>query len=236
MTFFSLSDGESALIQHPNGKNVLINSGGRNTEQELRKLLELYHVKQMDSVILTSNKSCCVNNLEWIIDQFSVQNVMSGESAAEQLQALDSATGSVNFQALNAGEQVEVLPGVLVAAVNDDDGIDLDITFLKRRVLWLNQPQNDPKLYLPNHQDSGTTIVKLPGRLTKEFVSEEVMKVLDPQIAFFYPENRQEINTELLEQLHHSWVRVYHNHDKGAVTVKFTEKNYEILKITNEKK
>ncbi len=236
MTFFSLTDGEAALIQHPNGKNVLINSGGQNTKQELKNLLALYHVKQIDTVLLTSNKSCCMHNLEWVINQYSVRNLMSGVSATEQLQRLESLRGNVNIQTFSAGEQAEPLPGVIVEAIHDDNGIDLEINFLKKRILWLNQPKHDPKLYLPDNETVGTTIVKLPGRLTKEFVSEEVMKELDPQIAFFFPENRQEINDDLLEQLQHSWVRVYHNHDIGAITVKFTEKNYEILKISNEKK
>ncbi|NMD70346.1 hypothetical protein HHO41_08570 [Bacillus sp. DNRA2] len=236
MTFFSLSDGEAALIQHPNGKSVLINSGGRDTKQELINLLNLYHVKQIDTVLLTSDKDCCVKNLNWMIEQFSVRSLISGRSVAQALQHADVTDQAMNVQALNTGEQWEVLPGVVVKVIQDNEGMDLVITFLNQRILWLNQSNLDPKTYLPEGEATPTTIVKLPGRLSEEFVSDEIMKKLDPQMAFFFPENRGEINNDLLEQLHHSWVRVFHNHDKGAITVKFTENNYEILKITDEKK
>lgn len=236
MTFFSLSDGEAALIQHPNGKNVLINTGGRDTKQELINLLNLYHVKQIDTVLLTSNQDCCVKNLNWMMEQFSVRSLISGGSLTQALQQADIIDEAMNVQTLSEGEQLEVLPGVAAKVIQENEGMDLVLTFLNQRILWLNQPAPDPQIYLPKGETTVTTIVKLPGRLSEEFVSEEIMKKLDPQMAFFFPENREEINSDLLEQLQHSWVRVFHNHDKGAITVKFTENNYEILKITDEKK
>lgn len=235
-TFFSLSDGESALIQHPDGKNVLLNSGGQDTKEELEKLLALYHVDRIDTIILTDTKKCCLQNANWLVNQFKVKQLMSGLGTDEMIQALGEREDSLDILPLSKGMNQEILPGLMMSVLNDTKGLDISLNFLNRRVLWLNHTSLEAEKYLPLNDPIETTIVKLPNYAAKEFISMDILDKLDPELAILVRNKGEEINDDLLEQLHHAWVRVYYNKNQGAVSVKFTKDNYEIIKISNQKK
>ncbi|MGJ7920011.1 ATP-dependent DNA helicase [Neobacillus sp. LXY-4] len=235
LTFFSLSDGEAALIQHPNGDNVLINTGGNGTEQELRNLLELYHIRKLDQIILTSEKSCCFQNLNWLIDDYGVESLLTRRGAENDL-PITSSRKTLNLQLMSSGMVREIVPGLMMEVLNDQQGLNLSLQFLNRRVLWFNTPDSNREKYLLKDEQVNTTIIKLPSEATEHFISAELIEQLDPQIAFLFPHKSGKELADLLEQLQHAWVHVYSNNHKGAVTIKFTEDNYEVFRISDQEK
>jgi competence protein ComEC len=235
-TFFTLSDGESALIQHPGGDNVLINTGGQDTMKELQNILTLYQIKKINTVILTNDGDCCISNLKKIINQYGVKKIISGTSAQPEIHGIENELNSVDYHALSVGSTQEIAPGTMVEVLYDQQGMNLSFSFLNRRVLWMNYPDEESQVYLPKSAEVETTIMKLPSKAREQFISEQLMEQLDPQLAILFRNKNEKINDELLEQLHHAWVRVYYNRDSGALSVKFTKDNYEIFKISDQKK
>lgn len=236
VTFFSLSDGEASLIQQPDGKNVLINTGGENTNEELKKLLTLYHVNQIDTIILTDTGKCCFDNVNWLIKDFNVKHLMSPKDTEININELLNEGESVDYHSLTHGMNLEILPGLVMEVLNDTKGLDLSLSFLNRRILWMNHAHPNIDYYMPKNMAVETTIIKLPDIASKEDLPEDFFDQLDPQLAILFRNKEEKVNEDLLEQLQQAWVRVYYNKNIGAVSVKFTEDNYEIVKISNKKK
>lgn len=236
VTFFSLSDGEASLIQQPDGKNVLINTGGENTNEELKKLLTLYHVNQIDTIILTDTGKCCFDNVNWLIKDFNVKHLMSPKDTEVNINELLNEGESVDYHSLTHGMNLEILPGLVMEVLNDTKGLDLSLSFLNRRILWMNHAHPNIDYYMPKNMAVETTIIKLPDIASKEDLPEDFFDQLDPQLAILFRNKEEKVNEDLLEQLQQAWVRVYYNKNIGAVSVKFTEDNYEIVKISNKKK
>lgn len=236
VTFFSLSDGEASLIQQPDGKNVLINTGGENTNEELKKLLTLYHVNQIDTIILTDTGKCCFDNVNWLIKDFNVKHLMSPKDIEVNINELLNEGESVDYHSLTHGMNLEILPGLVMEVLNDTKGLDLSLSFLNRRILWMNHAHPNIDDYMPKNMAVETTIIKLPDIASKEDLPEDFFDQLDPQLAILFRNKEEKVNEDLLEQLQQAWVRVYYNKNIGAVSVKFTEDNYEIVKISNKKK
>lgn len=236
VTFFSLSDGEASLIQQPDGKNVLINTGGENTNEELKKLLTLYHVNQIDTIILTDTGKCCFDNVNWLIKDFNVKHLMSPKDTEININELLNEGESVDYHSLTHGMNLEILPGLIMEVLNDTKGLDLSLSFLNRRILWMNHAHPNIDYYMPKNMAVETTIIKLPDIASKEDLPEDFFDQLDPQLAILFRNKEEKVNEDLLEQLQQAWVRVYYNKNIGAVSVKFTEDNYEIVKISNKKK
>lgn len=236
VTFFSLSDGEASLIQQPDGKNVLINTGGENTNEELKKLLTLYHVIQIDTIILTDTGKCCFDNVNWLIKDFNVKHLMSPKDTEVNINELLNEGESVDYHSLTHGMNLEIIPGLVMEVLNDTKGLDLSLSFLNRRILWMNHAHPNIDYYMPKNMAVETTIIKLPDITSKEDLPDDFFDQLDPQLAILFRNKEEKVNEDLLEQLQQAWVRVYYNKNIGAVSVKFTEDNYEIVKISNKKK
>ncbi|WP_318508592.1 ATP-dependent DNA helicase [Bacillus sp. T3] len=235
-TFFSLSDGEASLIQQPDGKNVLINTGGENTKEEFKKLLALYHVHQIDTIILTDTGKCCFENISWLMKDFHVKRLMSPKDTEKNINEFLYDAEAVDYRSLSKGMNHEILPGLVMVVLNDTKGLDLSISFLNRRILWMNHASPNIDYSTPRNEAVETTIIKLPDLASMEVLSEDFFEQLDPEFAILFRKKEENVNEDLLEQLQQAWVRVYYNKNIGAVSVKFTEDNYEIVKISNKKK
>lgn len=236
MSFFSLSDGEAALIQHPDGENILINTGGTKTESELKNLLELYQVSKIAAIILTSEENCCVQNLKWLIEEYDVKKVIAGEHTINTLKIEGNNLFEMEFELWSKGMLQEPLPETAFEVLNDKTGLDLSIRFLNKRVVWLNSPSTEAEEFLLKPEFKDTNIFKLSSFEINEENASELLKHLDPQIAILYFNKDVQPNTDLLESLNHAWVNFFYSKNQVTATVKFTEKNYEVFKISNKEK
>jgi competence protein ComEC len=234
MTFFSLSDGEAALIHHYNGENVLLNPGGTGTKSELEELFQLYNVSKISSIILTTDQN--IENVNWIVEKYDVQKVIAGAKTLEKIKTEGKLAGGVPCQIWNAGIKEELYPGLSFEVLDDQNGLDMTIKFLNKRIIWFNSygPGSEKLMSYPELTD--TNFVKLPSFDTKEIKIKEFIKYFDPQIAVLYYHKGVEPNRELLTRLAESWADVFYTKDQDTVTIKFTEENYDVFTLSNKKK
>lgn len=74
-----VGQGDSILIQTPNSKNILVDSGDENSSHILKSYLKKYKVKTLDIVIATHPDSDHIGSLDNIINDFNVKSVFMPE-------------------------------------------------------------------------------------------------------------------------------------------------------------
>jgi competence protein ComEC len=236
MTFFSLTDGEATLIQHPNGETVLINSGGTKTKAELKNLLELYGIDKISKVVLTNQHQSNIENLNWILENYHVSECYSNESTSSVIKSLMKPDVAVSQLIWDENTNEEILPGLKIEVLNDEDGIDLSVEFLSHRILLLNPVNQTTEKQLLAKQFAKTKIVQFRGYGDEQQISDELINHLDPQVAVFFQKENNKPDQELFQRLAEAWVDVYFAKRHGTITIKFTDNNYEVLTISNEEK
>ncbi|WP_394579648.1 ComEC/Rec2 family competence protein [Cytobacillus firmus] len=234
ITFFSLSDGESALIHHGNDEKILINTGGQGTEGELRKLLELYGVNQVSAVILTDEELYNKASLKWLIKNFGVREIIANESALSELKSAKGIS-DLDCHAWNKNAKQQLFPGLLAEVLYEGsdlgEGMDISFIFKRHRVLFMNSTSPEAKEFLMKKELSNVNIVKLPAFGGNGSISEEMIKHLDPQIAILFYRPSIKHDSDLFRLLNDAWVDVYYTRKHGTVTIKFTDVNYELFTI-----
>lgn len=233
-TFFSLSDGEASLLHHGNDEKVLINTGGPGTEEELKKLLELYGVNRISAIILTDEELYNVASLKWLIEDFGVKEIIAYDSAVSELRA-ENGISDLSLHAWNQNFKQQLFPGllaeVLYAGNESGEGMDISFTFARHRVLFMNSTSPKSKHFLIKKELSNVNIVKLPAFGRNDSISEEMIKHLDPQIAILFYKPSIKHDSDLFGLLNDAWVDVYYTRKHGTVTIKFTDINYELFTI-----
>ncbi|TYS49278.1 ATP-dependent DNA helicase [Bacillus infantis] len=236
ITFFSLQEGESALIQHPDGENILINTGGEGSGEELSRLLGLYNVEQISTIIMTEEDANSMENAGSIIREFGVKQLVAGQGLArkrmEELEEFDE----VNIHIWGAGTKQQLFHNlkaeVLFENENPKEGMDLELTLMKHKVLLLNSSSLDAEKALLKKNLSDVNIVKMPGFGQGNSVSGQLIKHLDPQIAVIFQSRKVKPDEDLFKMLHEAWIDVYYTGVHGTVTIKFTDLNYEVITIS----
>ncbi|MBA4536110.1 ATP-dependent DNA helicase [Bacillus aquiflavi] len=235
LTFFFLSDGEATLIQHGNGENILINTGGEGTEKELERLLELYDVKNISAIVLTKISSYCNVNLKWLIEQYDVNELIASSYI---VQGLKQQYAHLQMKELKTGTKQQILPHLVLESLFDgnkkDEGTDISFRFFNHRIFYMSSTSKRAEQSLMDQQLSDVNVVKLPGFGEESGISEKLIKHMDPQVAILFYSNEVKPSSELFKKLSDTWIDVYFTKKHGTVSLKFTNSNYDIITISND--
>ncbi len=234
-TFFSLTDGEAALVQHPNGENILVNTGGKETVKELERLLTLFHVKTISTVILTSEEGKA--NLEELIKKYKVNQIVTGASANQSL-AENAITAGVKVSAWEQGDLQKLMPGLTAEVVYDgrgeNEGTDISFQFYHHQILYVSSASHKSEQAFLGKPLKNVNILKLPQYAAKGSFSDLLIEHLDPQLAIIFKSNLIKPDPDLVEMLHEAWIDVYFTKQHGTVTIKLTDSNYDVITILSK--
>jgi competence protein ComEC len=234
-TFFSLSDGEAALIQHANGENILVNTGGQETIQELERLLALFHVQTLSTVILTSTDN--VQNLKQVIQKYNVQQLVTGESAKQKLAGV-ILTNNMEWVVWKQGEIHHLMPGLSAEVVHDgmekNEATDISFQFFHHQIFYVSSSSHSSEQTFLDKHLKNVNIVKLPSYAAKGSFSDLLIEHLDPQLAVIFKSKSVKPDPDLLEMLHEAWIDVYFTKQHGTVTIKLTDSNYDVITILSK--
>jgi competence protein ComEC len=234
-TFFSLSDGEASLIQHANGENILINTGGKGTVKELERLLGLFHVKSLSTIILTSDDG--QDNLEHYIQKYNVRQVVTGASLFRSRSDRIFSPG-VKVTHWKQGEMQKLLPGLTSEVVFDGseetEGTDISFQFFHHQIFFISSASQKAEQVFLAKPLKNVNIVKMPFYGTKGSFSDLLIEHLDPQLAILFQSRSLKPDPDLIEMLHEAWIDVYFTKQHGTVTIKLTDSNYDVITILSE--
>jgi competence protein ComEC len=238
-TFFSLSDGEVTLIQNSEDDGVIINTGAPGTKLELKKLLSLYNVQKISTIICTDINTCTSDHLDWFISKFDVKQVIvhSGIEGYVKDQ-LHNNHDDVSLHIWSKGTNQMLLPNLTAKVVNIEDhpnrGMDISFSFLKHRVFYKSSFGKVSDNLIIEQNLSDVNVVKLPCYGIEGAISNKLLKHLDPQVAIIFHSKTKIPSPELLKRIHASWIDLYYTKKHGNISIKFTNGNYEVITISTE--
>jgi competence protein ComEC len=234
-TFLSISDGEAALIQHANGENILLNTGGKGTIKELERLLALFHVKEISTIVLTADEG--QENLEQIIHKYNVRKIYTGK-AGNQAFAGASIPTDVKVHTLKQGELFKLIPGLTAEVIFDgteeNEGTDISFQFFHHQIFYISSASHNSEQAFLAEPLKNVNIVKLPFYAAKGSFSDLLIEHLDPQLAIIFKSSSIKPDPDLVEMLHEAWIDVYFTKQHGTVTIKFTDSTYDVITILSE--
>ncbi|GAA0347865.1 hypothetical protein GCM10008967_42740 [Bacillus carboniphilus] len=234
-TFFSLSNGEATLLQHPNGENILINTGSNSSEKELDHWLKLYGVKNISTILVTKDDPGFVGNLQHVINQYKARQVIVSNRLYEQLKGNPSFPKDVAIQWWDEGTKLELNPEVdlevLYNGMGPNEGMDFVITFISHKFLFMSSFGSNSEENLLKKDLKDVNIVKMADYGGPQSMTKRLAKHLDPQVAILFNLDTITPSEYIFELLEEMWIDVYLTKEHGTITIKCTDETYEIIHI-----
>ncbi len=236
VTFLELSNGEATLLQHADGKTVLINSGGPKTKKELKHQLDLYGVKKIDLLIITNTGELYTGNADWLISEEITEKAAGPASYIKSLQGRFN-KGEDLFEAWEEGDLKELFTGMVVKVLADgkegeeDKGLILSMRFGKNHFLYMGIDGDEIESRLMNAgAPLKAEVLKVPD-FAESGTTQPFMEEVDPQSAVIFSKKHSEPSRDIIERMYESWIDVYHTRRFGNVSFKCTMNDYEVFTI-----
>lgn len=234
VTFFGLSNGEAILLQALNGKSILFNMGGKGTKEELKDWLSLYHVKEISTLFLTKVDDVSLEELDQLVSAYNIKEIITTAEISSQFINNLKSFNHIPILAWKAGSKKEILPEITAEAAfvgeHLNEGMDLKLQFFNHTIFLMNSNGLRAEQILLQKNLKNINVLKIPNSYLEEPLSEELIQYLNPEVSILFGGNKTP-DSRILSDLNEIWSEVYFTKKHGTVTVKFTEKNYEVITI-----
>ncbi|WP_462412007.1 ComEC/Rec2 family competence protein [Neobacillus sp. Marseille-QA0830] len=239
VTFIGLTAGEATLIQGPEGKAILVDMGGQDTEKELNRWLKLYDVKTIHTLILTKeSKHLSAHRLNDLIANYKIGEIITFPGAYPNVVSEIDEQYQVSVHAWEQGKKSEILPELMsevqFAGSGQNEGLDLTLDFFGNRLFFLSSFSSRAEETLMSRDLGNITVLKIPNLDKESSLSEELITYLNPEISILFT-SEDLSDTDMISSLRQTWSEVYSTKRHGTVTLKFSESKYEIFTIPREK-
>jgi beta-lactamase superfamily II metal-dependent hydrolase len=239
VTFLGLTEGEATLIQGSSGENILVNTGGKETDAELEGWLNLYDVKEISKLILTSNEHELSEKLiNRLITKFSIKEIITTREISAQLSKKLNVTNKPAVISWEQGTKEKILPEVtaVVQFVGNEpnEGMDFTLNFFNHRIFLMTSFTQRAEETLLKKNLENINVFKIPNYAAEDSLSEKLIQYLNPQISILFPPEAEQHDPDILIDLHETWSEIYSTKKHGTVTIKFTDSNYEVITIPIE--
>jgi competence protein ComEC len=236
VTFLGLSAGESTLIQGPNGENILVNAGGKETESELEGWLYLYDVKEISKLILTNDEQVpSYKHINRLLTKYGIKEIITTPDLKDHLTKDLNLTSKAAVISWGEGTKETILPEmtaeVQFVGNKPNEGMDFTLQFFNHRIFLMTSftPLAEETLLKKNLEN--INVFKIPNCAKEDSLSEKLIQYLNPQISILFAAEEDEPDPDILVDIHETWSEVYFTKRHGTVTIKFTDSTYEVLTI-----
>lgn len=243
ISFFPLSVGEATLIQFFNRDTYLIDTGSKESSEELTSLLNQHGIHKIQGIFLTNACEEHIGGLKILLEQFEVESIYVPELTYSTY-PLSNLT-HIPIHQLSANDEWDLYPNVKITVMGPNEPLSLS-------------PQVNSLVFQLSHQEiqflfTGDIDLKMEERLIRQFpLSSEILKVsdfgsnfgsnpsfisaVDPQIGIIFSSDPDlyQISDDVLERLRESWVDVYMPKKQGEVQILSNGIDYEVEVIKNE--
>ena len=245
--FIDVGQADCEIIQFPDGRNVIIDAGKNDTEDELVKTIKSYGIKRFDYAVATHPHEDHIGGMDAVIDNFEVgcvymPDVSSNTDTFEDMLDSIEAKG-IKVSAAKAGvsvideeniNMVFVAPNSEAYEETNDYSAVLRLTYGERSFLFTGDAEKlSENEMLKNGMDLKADVLKVGHHGSSTSSGKKFIKEVKPEYAIIevgadnrygHPHDETE---EVLKK-----VKVYRTDIHGTVTVRC---NGVDIKITTEK-
>lgn len=241
--FIDVGQGDSILIQSPNGKNMLIDGGSRESGKKVVDFLRGQGVSKLDYVVATHPDADHIGGLLAVLNSISIQNfVDSGKVHTSQtyekmltliqekkLPFIVPANGdsisldpSINITVLNAGEG---------ATDNNEASIVLRVAYKDVSFLLTGDADTGVELNMMNQYNVESTVLKAGHHGSNTSSSSEFIDAVKPKISILsYGKDNsyKHPNSEVVSTLKRAGSQVYATAEAGNISVTTNGVDYSV--------
>jgi competence protein ComEC len=237
ISFLELPSGESTLIQDYNGKKVLINTGGAQSKSHFSQQLDIFNVSEIDQLILTDIGNDHTGNLEWLLQEFSVKNVLIAESVKDTVMKQFSIS-SDSLTVVAEHTQLKVLPDLSMDVLYvekrpemNQGGLALSFQFGDNKLMYMGVSSVEAEEHIIENHSVKSHILKV-GRFGNESgTTQRFLEKIDPQIAVLFNKNGSMPSQEVMERLQEGWIDIYQPYRQGIVLLRCNKTSYEVINV-----
>lgn len=237
VTFISVGQGESELIEFPGGETMLIDGGGHYNssfdtgEGIIAPFLWHKKIKKIDYIVLSHAQLDHMGGLKFIAENFNVKEFWwNGDGRLGRLNDAVS-KGNIKVKVLDGTSEKISLSGVTVQILHPFNGLGFDqnnmclvlkLTYGEKSFLFTGDIGADAEGELLK-RDISATVLKAPHHGSRYSSSMEFLKKVSPSIVvvsagygnvFHFP------HEESMARYGEAGARVYRTDLNGAVTIK----------------
>lgn len=248
-TFFPLEDGESTLVQFPNGKKLLIDTGSAQDAPDLLELLQERKVTKIDYCIITNDLPNHAGGFEALANSLQIDTVMIPEAISRTIQHVVPIRTDKKLVLLREGDEITFDEQIVMKVIHPSEPLflspqDHSLVFQLRqkqlRFLYTSAiGEKSEERLLERHPDFiRAEILKVASQGSNQASSQVFLNKVDAQVAIIeskIPENGYKANqAEVLERLSESWTETYVTGQHGTITILSNGKDYKVLKRKKE--
>lgn len=236
ITFLSLSNGESTLLQNSEGEGILINTGHADSREELKRALNVFGITKLQEIIITRIDSHYIGNLKWLIQQYEIEKVIIPPSVSDKELLLSNL--SVPLVKWSEGKVEDDLFGIsaeVVQHIESETTMNIMLQFGKNRILFMSIANDSYERNLVQQYHLKDVNVLKIGDFGKETgTSQKLLEAVDPQVAIIFQTRDGYPSADVLERLQSTWIDIYYTKQFGNVTIKCNEEQYEVITFSVE--
>lgn len=236
VSFINVGQGDSILIQSPNGKNMLIDAGGSTTQTYVHNYLKGKNIKKIDVLVATHPHSDHIGGMEYIIDNFDIgliympKATTSTKTYEDLLTKIKSKDLLINTA--KAGVTIDLDKDLIIKMIapigtsyeylNDYSAV-IKITYKNTSFLFVGDAQNESEqemlisgvnlksdvLKVGHHGSSTTTSVNFLNAVSPKFAVISVGK----ENSYGHP------SQSTLDKLNAYGVSVYRTDESGTIVL-----------------
>ncbi|WP_408006501.1 ComEC/Rec2 family competence protein [Pseudalkalibacillus sp. A8] len=237
ISFLELESGEATLIQDSEGRNVLIDTGSEQSAEEFKQQMRVFHVDQIDTLILTNKGEQFTGNLEWLTDEFDISKVFVAQNVVNDLtERIQVPDGTV--KPLETGNQFKLLDKISVKVKylekhkeNEIGGMALDFQYGIKHFLFMGVANESAEKAIIQDGSLNASLIKIGGFGHYFGTSEELLDHINPEVAVIFKRSGYRASDEVMFRLEDRWTEIFKPYEQGIVMVKTNQKEYEITQI-----
>lgn len=262
VSYIDIGQGDSQLIELPEGKNILIDAGDRDGADKLINYLKERKVKKLDTVIITHPHLDHFGGLLKTLKIFPVGQVLDSgapTTASTYLKLLkELSTQKVKFKVSRKGDQINYAKGITLKILAPEEPLFEDtrsdtnnssvvakLTYNKISFLFTGdiESESQNKMIKENPADLKADFLKVAHHGSRYTTSQEFLDEVKPKFAFIsvgVGNSYEHPHEETLKRLKESKIKIYRTDLDGTILVSTNGTDYNIqtknsgIKIKNQ--
>ncbi len=256
VNFIDIGQGDSELIQLPDGKNILIDAGDREASQKLLTFFKDRKIKKLDLVIISHPHLDHYGGLLGVIKEIPVTQVYDSgapTSSTTYLTLLKKfSEKKTKFTIVRKGQDFNFSDNIKLKIISPEDpllkntksdannaSIVAKLTYNKVSFLFTGDIENEvqEKILSQSKNDLKADILKVAHHGSRYTSSKEFLDTVNPKVAVISSGQGNSYNhphQETLERLSANKIKLYRTDMQGDIVITSNGETYDIK--TNKSK
>lgn len=240
VTFIDVGNGESALLETPDSKRVLINAGYGNENysagrSRIAPFLRSRGINRIDILCLTSTDSGAVGGAAYILDNFNVGELWTVDESCTvgyYTPAPNAETGA-GVVRLNPAPRDIAFAGAKLGLTGFEDSYVLNLIYGRFKLVYPGFSEADTvRRAAGSGVIENATVLKVPDRGTFKSHDDEFLYVANPIVAVISTKRGGKTETpdaEVVEKYERVGADVIVTADRGSVIVESDGKTLQVI-------